>query len=82
MERRVRRLELALDVASGSVLLRQLATEAAEAAGLDPELVLAEAEAILARCAGLSLPEIAAQEGIDLTELEAMLAHPAEQEPT
>jgi hypothetical protein len=55
MERRVRRLE----VTSGSALLRQIATEAAEAAGLDPALVLAEAEAILVRCTGLSLPEIA-----------------------
>jgi hypothetical protein len=77
MERRVRRLELA----SRSVLLRQLATDVAEAAGLEPELVLAEAEAILARCAGLSLPEIAAQEGIDLVALEALLAHRHEHTP-
>jgi hypothetical protein len=77
MERRVRRLELA----SRSILLRQLATDVAEAAGLDPALVLAEAEAILARCAGLSLPKIAAQEGIDLVELEALLAHRDEHTP-
>ncbi len=77
MERRVRRLE----VTSRSVLLRQLATEAAETAGLEPELVLAEAEAILARCVGLSLPEIAAQEGIDLVALEALLAHRHEHTP-
>ena len=77
MERRVRRLE----GASSSALLRQLATDVAEAAGLDPELVLAEAQAILTRCAGLSLPEIAAQEGIDLAELEAMLPQPAERTP-
>jgi hypothetical protein len=77
MERRLRRLE----VASRSVLLRQLATEVAEAAGLDPELVLAEAQAILTRCAGLSLPEIAAQEGIDLAELEAVLTSAKEQTP-
>jgi hypothetical protein len=73
MERRVRRLEAVANVAEGSALLRRLSTEAAEAAGLDPELVLAEAEALLARCAGLSLPEIAAQEGLDLADLEAML---------
>jgi hypothetical protein len=77
MERRVRRLE----VASRSALLRQVATDVAEAAGLDPELVLREAEAILARCAGLSLPEIAAQEGVDLAELEALLAQRAEHTP-
>ncbi len=67
MEHRVHRLE----VASKSALLRQLATDVAEAAGLHPELVLAEAEAILARCAGLSLPEIAAREGIAQAELQA-----------
>ena len=78
MERRLHRLE----VASGSALLRQLATEAAEAAGLDPALVLAEAEAILVRCAGRSLPEIAAQEGIALAELEAVLTSAKEQTPT
>ena len=77
MERRIRRLE----AASRSVLLRELATEVAEAAGLEPELVLAEAEAILARCVGLSLPEIAAQEGIDLVSLEALLAHHDEYTP-
>jgi hypothetical protein len=81
MERRVRRLEVAQDIASGSVLLRRLATDAAAAAGLDPELVLAEAEAILNRCAGLSLPEIAAQEGIDLAELESMLMRSEEHKP-
>jgi hypothetical protein len=58
-----------------------LATDVAEAAGLEPALVLAEAEAILARCAGLSLPEIAAQEGIDLAELEAVLTSAKEQTP-
>jgi len=58
-----------------------LATEVAEAAGLEPELVLREAQALLARCAGLSLAEIAAQEGIDLAELEAMLTHPVEHTP-
>jgi hypothetical protein len=52
-----------LEVASRSALLCQLATEVAEVAGLDP---------------GLSLPEIAAQEGIDLVELEAMLMRPDE----
>jgi hypothetical protein len=77
MERRVRRLE----VASSSALLRQVATDVAEAAGLEPALVLAEAKAILARCAGLSLPEIAAQEGVDLADLEAMLTHPAARTP-
>jgi hypothetical protein len=77
MHRRLAKLE----AASGSALLRQLATRAAEAAGLDPALVLAEAGAILPRIAGLSLPEIAAQEGIDLAELEAMLAHPAAHTP-
>jgi hypothetical protein len=69
MHRRLDKLEAAFAPAH----LRQLATEAAEAAGLDPELVLAEAVAILTRCAGLSLPEIAAQEGIDLAELEAAM---------
>ncbi len=69
MERRVRRLETAY----GAALLRQLATESAAAAGLDPAVVLGEAEAILARCAGRSLPECAAREGIDLAELEAEL---------
>ncbi len=77
MERRIRRLE----VASRSALLRQLATDVAEAVGLEPALVLAEVEAILARCAGLSLPEIAAQEGIDLAELEALLTSAKEQTP-
>ncbi len=77
MHRRLAKLE----AASGSALLRQIATEAAEAAGLEPALVLAEAEAILARCAGLSLPEIAAQEGIDLAELEALLTSAKEQTP-
>jgi hypothetical protein len=77
MERRIRRLE----VAPRSALLRQLATDVAEAVGLEPALVLAEVEAILARCAGLSLPEIAAREGIDLVALEAMLPHPAERTP-
>jgi hypothetical protein len=43
MERRVGRLE----DASKSALLCKLATEVAEAAGLDPALVLAEAEAVL-----------------------------------
>ena len=77
MERRIRRLE----VASRSALLRQLATDVAEAVGLEPALVLAEAEAILVRCTGLSLPEIAAQEGIDLAELEAVLTSAKEQTP-
>ena len=77
MERRIRRLE----VASKSVLLRKLATDVAEAAGLEPALVLAEAESILARCVGLSLPEIAAQEGIDLVALEGLLAHRDEHRP-
>jgi hypothetical protein len=77
MERRIRRLK----GASRSVLLRQLATDVAEAAGLEPEDVFREAEAILARCAGLSLPEIAAQEGIDLVALEALLAHRHEHTP-
>lgn len=77
MERRVRRLE----AADGSARLRELAMEAAEAAGLDPELVLAEAEAILSRCAGLTVPEIAAREGLDLAELEAMLTSAKEQTP-
>ena len=77
MEHRIRRLE----VASKSALLRQLVTDVAEAAGLEPALVLAEAEAILARCAGLSLPEIVAQEGVDLVALEGLLAHRDEHEP-
>ena len=77
MERRIRRLE----AASRSVLLRKLATDVAEAAGLEPALVLAEAEAILVRCVGLSLPEIAAQEGIDLVALEALLTHHDEYTP-
>ena len=78
MERRVRRLEVAAQVADGSALLRRLATEAADAAGLDPALVQREAEAILARCVGLSLPEIAEREGIDLAELEASVTGLAE----
>ena len=77
MEHRIRRLE----VASRSVLLRQLATDVAEAAGLEPALVLTEAEAILARCAGLSLPEIAAQEGVDLVALEGLLVQCDEHRP-
>ena len=81
MERRVRRLEAALTVAYGQALLRQLSTAAAEAAGLDPALVIAEAEAILARIAGLSLAEIAAQEGIDLAELEATMTSAKTQTP-
>jgi hypothetical protein len=56
--------------------LREAAT-AAEAAGLDPEEVFREAEAILKRYAGLSLPEIAAQEGIDLAKLEAAMQETA-----
>ncbi len=67
MERRLRRLE----VASQSALLRRLATAAAEEADLDPELVLREAEALMAQWAGLSLPEIAAREGLDPAEMEA-----------
>jgi hypothetical protein len=67
MERRVRRLE----VASKSALLRQLATVVAADFGLDPELVLREAEVILAEWSGLSLPEIATREGFDLAEREA-----------
>jgi hypothetical protein len=77
MHRRLDRLETAFAPA----LLRQIATAAAEAAGLDPEDVFREAEAILTRCAGLSLPEIAAQEGIDLAELEAVLTSAKEQTP-
>ena len=77
MHRRLAKLEAAFAPA----LLREMATVAAEAAGLDPEDVFREAKAILTRCAGLSLPEIAAQEGIDLAELEAMLAHPAAHTP-
>jgi hypothetical protein len=57
--------------------LREAATAAAEAAGLDPEEVFREAKAILKRCAGLSLPEIAAQEGIDLAKLEAAMQETA-----
>jgi hypothetical protein len=60
-----------LEAASGAALLRRMATAVAEELGLEPAVVLAEAEAILARSAGLSLPEIAAHEGIDLAELEA-----------
>jgi hypothetical protein len=67
MERRVRRLE----AASQSVLLCQLATLAAEDAGLDPALVLHEAEALLAQYAGWSPAEIALREGRDLAALEA-----------
>ena len=70
MERRVRRLE----ADSGSVLLRHMARAAAETYGLDQEEVLREATAILSRCAGLSLPEVAMREGIDLADLEAFLA--------
>ena len=77
MERRVRRLEAALL----PVLMRELAMAAAVDAGLDPELVLREAEAMLARIRGLTLPEIAAQEGLDLAELEAMLTSAKEQTP-
>ena len=69
MHRRLDKLEAAFAPA----LLREVTTAAAEAAGLDPEDVFREAEAILTRCAGLSLPEIAAQEGIDLAELEAAM---------
>ena len=70
MERRVRRLE----ADSGSVLLRHMARAAAGTSGLDQEEVRREAEAILPQCAGLSLPEIAMHEGIDLADLEAVLA--------
>ena len=81
MERRVRRLEAAMTVADSAALLRQLSTAAAEAAGLDPALVLREAEAILACSVGLSLPEIAVREGIDLTELESSVTGLAVQKP-
>ena len=77
MDRRIRRLE----AASEAALLRDMAQKVAAEMGLEPELVLLEAEAILARCAGLPLPEIAAQEGIDLVELEALLAHRHEHTP-
>ena len=69
MHRRLAKLEAACMPA----LLREAATVAAEAAGLDPEDVFREAEAILTRCAGLSLPEIAAREGLDPAELEAAM---------
>ena len=77
MHRRLDRLEAAFSPA----LLREMTTAAAQAAGLDPEDVLREAEAILTRCAGLSLPEMAAREGIDLAELEAVLTSAKEQTP-
>jgi hypothetical protein len=70
MERRLRRLE----AAASDAFLRRMATVVAADLGLEPALVLAEAQAILARCAGLSPPEIAAREGFDLAELEAATA--------
>jgi hypothetical protein len=73
MHRRLTKLEAAFAPAQ----LREIATAAAEAAGLDPEDVFREAKAILTRCAGLSLPEIAAQEGIDLADLEAAMQESA-----
>ncbi len=77
MQRRLDRLEAAFAPA----LLREMTTAAAQAAGLDPEDVFREAKAILTRCAGLSLPEMAAREGIDLAELEAVLTSAKEQTP-
>jgi hypothetical protein len=62
MERRMRRLE----AASFPALLRELATVAAAAAGLDPELVRVEAERILADVnRGRTLGELVAADGID-----------------
>jgi hypothetical protein len=69
MQRRLDKVEAAFAPA----LMREIAAKVAEAAGLDPEEVFREAEAIRKRCAGLSLPEIAAREGIDLAELEAAM---------
>jgi hypothetical protein len=62
VDRRLRRLE----AASFPALLRQLATRAAEEAGLDPELVLVEAERILADVErGCTLGELVAADGVD-----------------
>jgi hypothetical protein len=62
MERRVRRLE----TASFPALLRELATLAAAEAGLDPILVLVEAERSLAELQrGRSIGELVAADGLD-----------------
>ena len=69
MERRLDKLEAAF----GPAQLREIVAEVAAERDIDPEELLRESQAILSRCAGLSLPEIAAQEGIDLAELEAAM---------